>query len=217
MIEFPHVAVNLVRKRSLEEWGDMEKKSGIQLMKGETAVGLKNTLLMHDDRGRWAFATSEGEALTVRNALSCKDGESWLFHALEKEFLIDYIPIYANIMALGGWELVSHGAPKMIGDYPVIGRVGPTGTFDIRNSQMVVKMDGTIKIGYLDQTIERPTDLIFSQSFTGAQFHRLLENLADLMGLVDIPFKMVSDSQEGGTKFLLKEWNVDNDGPVANW
>lgn len=197
----------------------MEKKVGIRLMKGETVMGLKNTVLMHDDKGRWAFATNEGETLTVKGALTCKDGESWLFHTLDKEFLIDYIPIYANIMALGGWELISHGAPKMIGNFgnfPVIGRVGPIGTFDIRNSQMVVKMDGTIKIGYLDQTIERPTDLIFSQKFTEAQFHRLLENLADLMGLVEMPFKAVEDIPGSHTKFLLKEWNVDNDGPVAN-
>jgi hypothetical protein len=195
----------------------MEKPSGIQLMKGETVVGLKNSLLMHDERGRWAFATTESEVLTVRGALTCRDGESWLFHALEKEYLIDYIPVYSYLLALGGWELVSHGQPEQIGDFPVIGMIEPIGTFDMRNSQMVVKMDGTIKIGYLDQTKERPTDLIFSQAFTGAQFHRLLENLADLMTLVEIPFKMVEDSQEGGTKFLLKEWNVNNDGPVVSW
>lgn len=193
----------------------MEKK--IRLMDGASAVGLKTSLLVLGEHGKWGFANQQGKLLQVKDALSCKNGEFWLLHPLGDEYLIDQVSVYSTLLAIGGWEVIGHNMPEVpetIDGKPVMGQLMPCATFETRNSKLVVKRDGSIKLGYLESTM---VQLNFSKPFNSETFHNLLENLVDLMGLAGIAHKLVEDSQEDDDSvFLLNEWDVDEPNPAAN-
>jgi hypothetical protein len=193
----------------------MEKR--IHLVDGEMAVGLETSLLVLNEQGQWGFANQQCKLLKVRNALSCKQDEHWLLHQLGEEYLIDQVSVYSTLLAIGGWEVIGHNMPNIpetIDGKPVMGQLTPCATFETRNSQLAVKRDGSVKMGYLESN---QILLKFSEPFNGPTFHNLLENLVDLMGLAGIAHKQITDNETDGSVFLLNEWNVDNSGPAACW